>query len=345
MLESPILEVYKIDQKAPGASIDAAVAAASATVLVELVPGYKTEIQNRYITALSQIPDGPAKEKGIIQGQKVATRMLALRINDGSERVLPYNQPQKPGIFQPPKGKVAIYTQWPLVKHFILKSGDQFRLVPPPNFQSSEYAKDLNEIKGIGALNSLIRSKEQSEIAHFWNNDILFLWSKIAEKMALRFCGSSIDLARQLALFNFVMADASIAFLDSKYFYNIWRPDQAIRMAKELGNPLITSDPSWQPLLGPSTIPEYPSGHAEIAGALAEVLTTFYGDNVEFDISIDSPTITRHFKSFKQAAEESALSRIYGGMHVRNSTQKGSKQGSEVAQYILIIALKPLDSP
>jgi hypothetical protein len=76
----------------PGASPEAAVAAAGRAVLADqfarLVPfGFPTqqaEIFAAYTTALSAIPNGTAKSLGIAAGEEAASRILALRAGDGA---------------------------------------------------------------------------------------------------------------------------------------------------------------------------------------------------------------------------------------------------------------------
>ena len=45
----------------------------------------------------------------------------------------------------------------------------QFRAGPPPALTSKQYAKDLNETEAYGALNSTVRTPEETAIAWFWN--------------------------------------------------------------------------------------------------------------------------------------------------------------------------------
>jgi len=39
-----------------------------------------------------------------------------------------------------------------------------------PTLASDEYARDLNEVKALGAQNSVVRTPEQGEIAVFWSD-------------------------------------------------------------------------------------------------------------------------------------------------------------------------------
>src|SRR6185369_10707804 len=62
----------------PGASVDAAVAAATRGVLLKAVPAQQALIDTAYQTALAAIADGAAKTDGIAVGEKAAAAVLAL---------------------------------------------------------------------------------------------------------------------------------------------------------------------------------------------------------------------------------------------------------------------------
>ena len=43
----------------------------------------------------------------------------------------------------------------------------------------------------------------------------------------------------------------------------------------------------------------------------------------------------RQFTSYNQAAEEAAISRLYGGIHYRDGVDKGMKQGRQLAADVI----------
>src|SRR4030095_4235326 len=134
-------------------------------------------------------------------------------------------------------------------------------------------------------------------------------WMKIAKQQVLK---SKYNLAQTAELYCYLgMAEfnAGIAVWNIKYRTNLVRPKTYI-------NEVLTK-PDWEPYLETPPFPEYPSGHSGFSGAASEVLTKFFGDNVEF---VDSTNVMialnpRKFKSFKAAADEAAWSRMYGGIH------------------------------
>jgi hypothetical protein len=123
------------------------------------------------------------------------------------------------------------------------------------------------------------------------------------------------------------LMDSFISCWDEKYRSNRIRPETVI-------NRYIS--PRWQPLLQTPPFPEYTSGHSVISTAAAEVLTYLMGENFAFtdntEIIFDLPE--RSFTSFKQAAEEAAISRLYGGIHYRDAIVNGQTQGRIIGQFI-----------
>jgi hypothetical protein len=69
---------------APGASVDAAVIAATRTALLQLMPGQQAAIDADYQAALRSLPDDRAKSDGIAVGEQAAAAVVAACANDGS---------------------------------------------------------------------------------------------------------------------------------------------------------------------------------------------------------------------------------------------------------------------
>jgi len=95
-------------------------------------------------------------------------------------------------------------------------------------------------------------------------------------------------------------------------------------------------DPKWEPLLNTPPFPEYPSGHSSQSGAAYAVLEAIFGPDFAFDDATHEADglPVRSFPSFKAAAEEAAISRLYGGIHFRAAIDKGLTQGECVAEFV-----------
>jgi hypothetical protein len=357
---------------APGASPDAAVAAAARDVLVPVLGSFSfflpadcidagiASVEADYAAALGAIPDGTAKAQGIALGQAAAAAILALRSADGYDTptVDPnYQEGTAPGEYRYTPG-----TPFAFAPHlgedltpFVLKDGSQFRPGEPYSLTSRKYAADVNEIQRLGGDDVTTpsdRTDEQTEIALFWVESSPLAWNRMARTVATE---EGVDLwesARLFGLLNMAMTDGYVGTFETKYHYRFWRPVTAIRLADIDGNPATTPDPTWTPLVETPPIPDYDSGHAVEGGVAAQVLKRFFHtDTMSFSVcsftlpagqrcSDASPTL-RHFTSFSQAADENAVSRIYVGFHFRDAVETGTKHGEKIANWAVDHALKP----
>ena len=79
-------------------------------------------------------------------------------------------------------------------------------------------------------------------------------------------------------------------------------------------------------------------------GAAARVLARFYGtDAIAFAAGSDFlPGVTRTFSSFSAAANEAALSRLYGGIHFRSANEDGLAAGAEIGAWTVDNYMRPL---
>ena len=338
---------YLISIKTPRrADPTAAAAAAGYTVLSSLYPSQQEAISSEFTTLLAQIPNGYHKYEGVRTGEAVASALLALRADDGSNLPQPVFTPgTQPGDYQftPPAFAQPVFTQWPLVRPFALRSASQFRPAPPPALTSAAYAAAFNEVKSLGAVNSTSRTADETQIAQFWNPPIWIAWNNIAQTAAVAHHDSLTQNARLFALLDITLADSTIAFYDAKYTYRFWRPVTAIQAA-DTGNPSLVGDPNWTPLVNTAQDPSYPGAHAVISSAAASVLASFFGtDSFNFEAQSSAlPGTLRSFTSFSGAAHDAALSRIYAGQHFPTDENAGFKLGSQVAGYILGRLLLPV---
>jgi hypothetical protein len=332
----------------PGAtgSLSAAAAKAGHDVLVGLFPAQNTtldEAYNNYLTANGIDPSDP----GVTVGAQAAADILALRSNDGR---FPPNPPPFLGSMaigqwrptpsllpgSPPSFAPGLTPWVATVTPFTMKSDSQFRLEPPPDLASETWARDYNEVKLIGSLDSTARTAQQTDIAYFWDDSGPILWQNALRYISRNYLDSAGDAARMFALADTALADAQIACWDSKYFYNFWRPITAIPPGG--GNPNLEADPDWQPLINTPNFPEYPSGHAAVSGAVSHVLRLFFGtDELSFQMTttnLDALQKTRTFARFSEAEDQVVDARVYEGIHYRTSDRAARTQGLRVANWV-----------
>ena len=340
-------EPYLVSVRAPrDASEVAAADAAAHTALVGLYPAQQALIDTDYTEELAQVPDSPAKDKGVRLGEQVASQLLAIRANDGSNVAPPpFVAGTAPGDYQltPPNFAAPVFTTWGQVTPFVLDRADQFRPAPPPPLTSDAYAAAINEVQSLGSAASTTRTAEQTQIGKFWSPPIQNFWNQIAETVAVAHHTDLPTTARLFADLNLSFADSAIAFYDAKYTYRLWRPVTAIRLADTDGNPMTAADANWLPLSGNTAAdPSYPGAHSTISAAGADLLNTFFGDDQSFSVTSPAlPGVTRSFNSFDAAAQEAGLSRIFSGQHTRLDHVAGLELGHDVAGFVLHNALLP----
>jgi len=279
-----------IEVSPPAASVEAAVIAAAHFALVGLLPNLKPSLDAQYGSSLAA-RGLSVSDPGVEVGEKVAAQILALRAMDGSATAqFPYTAPGagSPGVWvpTPPAFAPASLPGWGRVTPWVMKSQSQFRVGPPPALDSDLYAMDVNEVKVIGAQNSVVRIGPETDVAMWWPASATVIWNPIAGQVASAKRLSILESARLFALLNIASADAAIACWDAKYTYNFWRPISAIRSADGFR---ITPDPIWLSFLATPAHPEYPSAHNVISGAMAQVLISLFGDKPGVTMVAHSP--------------------------------------------------------
>ncbi|MBT8280592.1 MAG: vanadium-dependent haloperoxidase [Muriicola sp.] len=250
----------------------------------------------------------------------------------------------------PPAYMAGIEPHWSKIRPFVIESADQFKPVPPPPFtmeEGSDFYKELKEVYDVSK--EMEKEGDESEgvqIAKFWDcnpyvsvtrGHLMFATKKITPgahwigitKIASRKAESDFsETVYAYTKTSMAIADAFISCWDEKYRSNLIRPETLI-------NEHI--DDSWKPVLQTPPFPEYTSGHSVVSGAASVALTDIYGEDFAFDDDTELPygLPVRSFSSFKEAADEAAISRMYGGIHYRAAVEVGVKQGRDLGSFIV----------
>jgi hypothetical protein len=333
---------YTTEVSAPGASLDAAVAAAARDVLMMLSPSRAAITDAAYHAALANIPDGQAKTAGIAVGQLCAFETLNRRATDGlADAALPVYAPTgAPGDYDfTPPFNFALFPGWGRLVPWGIDL-ENHRAPGPDPLHSLQYAFDYHYVKAIGSVDSPWRTTDQTEIARFWGEAAPAGWNRIANSVIRQKHLDPWMSARIFALVNFAIADSFIASFAAKYEFRFWRPSTAIQRGDEDGNRWTEQDAAWQPLfstppLVSPPIPDYPSNHAVVGAAAAEVLAHFFGDRLRFSTTSTSlPGVTRSFRGFTAAAVENGMSRAYAGIHFLRAIGDGYWLGRGIGRRI-----------
>jgi hypothetical protein len=238
---------------------------------------------------------------------------------------------------------------WNKIRPFVLDSAAQFKPIPPPAFSMDEYSKFYKELREVYEISLEMTEKgdasEKVQIAQFWDcnpyvsvtrGHLMFAVKKITP-------GAHWILINQIACKNtkadfnktiyaytkssIGIADGFISCWDEKYRSNLVRPETLINKY---------FDDEWKPILQTPPFPEYTSGHSVVSGSAATVLTDIFGDNFHFldDSELRYGLPIRTYSSFNQAAQEAAISRMYGGIHYRAAVEEGIGQGKSVGKLV-----------
>lgn len=322
-------------------SPEAAAAVAGYTVLVALYPDERPALEKTMSRMLGEVPDGNAKERGVILGRKAATDLLALRGDDGSEVSETWRPITQPGVYVP-TAPVASSTVGQF-KPWVMSSPAQFHPGPPPALTSETWARDVNEVREFGSLDSKRRSADQTAAAKVWLLTGPRTWNPVLQQVAAYRRMDLVDCARLYALAQMAGMDAFIAVFESKYAYNFWRPVTAIRNGDADGNPSTPREAGWLPLGDTPMHPEYPCAHCVTSAAVARVAQLVAGDDVG-ELTVTSPTahgVTRRWTRLEDYANEVSNARVWAGFHYRFSTQVGQDMGRKIAELTVATQLRP----
>lgn len=348
-------EPWLVKEKAPqGADLDAAIAGAAYTVLTRIwgQQANPRNFQLAYNEALSQIPDGKAKSEGLAWGISVAERILQEREKSGFKQPLPggYSPSHEPGKWRPtaPEFRPPVTPQMAATQPFVMISPDQFRAPPPPPVGSKEYAEELAVVAEHGGRDDPDRSEYDTLSVPFWADALGTSgpsghWNMIATNIAREKGLGTVECARLFALLNFAAADGFISSWDSKYYYNVARPETDLRELTKDTNPHIEPKPDFIPSMASLPFPSYTSAHMTYSTAAARLLANYFGtDEVPFSVGSDGlPGVIRSYASFSQASDEVGQSRIFGGIHTPMDIRVARVCGQKVGDWVYQNALQP----
>lgn len=250
----------------------------------------------------------------------------------------------------PPSYMDGIEPHWNKIRPMVLSTPDQFKPTPPPPFsmeKDSDFYKELQEVYDVSQeITSKGDESEEVEIARFWDcnpyvsvtrGHLMFATKKITPgahwigitKIATKKADIDFDATvHAYTKSSVAMFDAFISCWDEKYRSNLIRPESLINQ---------NIDENWEPILQTPPFPEYVSGHSVVSGSAATVLTSIFGDNFSFldDTELPYGLPVRSFESFNKAAQEAAVSRLYGGIHYRAAIDEGLDQGINIGNWVI----------
>jgi PAP2 superfamily len=292
-------------------------------------------------------------DRSVKYGQDVANAIFEWSKTDGGhegyKRNFPatYVVPVFVGAWQVTENgqKIPMQPTWGTNRTFVPANQDMVlpNTIPYSSSVVSPYFAQYFEVYNINK--SL--TQEQKEIAVWWADNPgetftppghSYNITNIAVKQAKAGLGKA---AEAFARTGITVNDAFINCWKCKYKYNNERPYTMVRR---------TIDAKWTPFWPAPPFPGFPSGHATQSGAVAVVLTDFFGTNFAFtddshvgrakDAKTGIEFKARTFKSFDAFALESADSRLFGGIHTRQDNETGLSEGRKIGKNILTLKFK-----
>ncbi|MDP2059084.1 MAG: phosphatase PAP2 family protein [Flavobacteriaceae bacterium] len=250
----------------------------------------------------------------------------------------------------PPDYMDGIEPHWNKIRTLVLDSAAQFKPILHATFsldKKSAFYKQLQHVYDVSLeISKKGDESEEIAIAQFWDcnpyvsthrGHLMFATKKITpgahwigiSKIASRKVNADFaETVHNYTITSIGIFDAFISVWDEKYRSNLVRPETLI-------NKFI--DEEWKPILQTPPFPEYTSGHSVASGSASVILTAIFGDNFSFDDDTETPygLPVRSFESFYKAADEAAISRLYGGIHYMDAITNGVVQGKNVGNWVV----------
>ncbi|GGA89732.1 hypothetical protein GCM10011511_11220 [Puia dinghuensis] len=322
---------------------------------VMLPSGYLLEAEEQKFLQLLKKEKWPQRliDRSIAAGRKATEKVVAWSKGDGYSRLsakLRYSPLKADSSWfpTPPAYIEAVEPHWRTIRPMLIDSASQF--VPPAlvgfsRDTTSTFYHLVQEVYRIGKDTGAKATAEQT-VAWFWDDNPFAITTSGHMNIGLKKIspgGHWMDIAGNAAgvagldfdqtvevqtLVAVTMMDAFISCWDEKYRSNRLRPETYI-------NRYI--DPRWHPFLQTPPFPEYTSGHSVVSTAAAEVLTYLFGPRLDYTDDAEQlfDVKPRSFHSFRDAAEEATISRMYGGIHYHDAVINGQVEGKAIGEYIV----------
>lgn len=290
--------------------------------------------------------DAAGREASIAWGRAVAAAVHDYSRSDGGHEGWTRNFPASfvpptgPGLWVPTGAQtVPMQPFWGTNRPFVLAAGGNPNVAvgpnPPPAYSedpsSAFWAEALEVHDAVDGV-----TPEQQAIAEFWADDPGLTatppghsLSVLTQVLAAEDAPLSLA-AEAYAKLGMAVSDAFVSCWYTKFVFNLVRPITYIHD--------VMGDAAWDTIVATPPFPEYTSGHSVQSGAMAAVMTDLFGDGYAFvDHTHDArvpPLPARAFASFAAAADEAAISRLYGGIHYRAAIEEGVTQGAKVGALV-----------
>ena len=290
-------------------------------------------------------------QQSVAYGKAVASAIFEWSKTDGGHRGYLNNfdkemvHTTRPGSWKPPLFAQSfshhpLHPHWGKNRTFSKKN----RSLPLPTFipydtlPESPYYKEFLQVYE----KDLTLTQLEKEAAIWWGDDPDVTFTPPGHSFYIATLAIEqkrpplIECAEVYAKTSIAVADAFIKCWEWKYHF-----------FSERANTFIPKyiDEEWESFWPDPPFPAFPSGHAIQAAAAAAVLEDSFGKQFHFidkahegrkrDDVRDTDFVSREFNSFWEAAQETADSRFYGGIHTPQDNNVGLEEGVKIAKNII----------
>lgn len=272
-------------------------------------------------------------------GQAIALGVLDMARTDGGHRSQlgttdpNYVPPVGPGLWIPEGGQTALLPRWGENRPFLAADTTSAASAPGPPPFSTAPGSTCHDA-ALDVYNAVLNiTTWQLTTVSYWADGQLTPGGhsiQMLEQLTRREGRDLAFAARGYAMMGIALSDAFLTCWRSKYRHSWQRPRNHIN---------LYIDPDWNTWIPTPPFPDYTSGHSTQSGAWAAVMTELFGDPFTFVDSTHGPLHggPRTYADFRSAAEETALSRFWAGLHFAYANNDGLDAGAAVAANVIAL--------
>jgi hypothetical protein len=303
-----------------------------------LAATYQEQVASRRAAG---VPAGVARTSAE-HGRRLGNALLAWTATDGQAGTVgrAYTPPVGPDRWRPtpPNFGTAIEPYWSEVRPMVMRGAAEVEPLPHLPFSTEEGSPFWQEAE-LTLQTGLALTDEQRRIAMFWRDNPVTSglpsghWMHVVRQVSQQHALSLTETVEAYARVGVALHDAFLSCWTWKYRHNLLRPVSYVHEYMQAGVP---EGDKWRTWVNTPQFPEYTSGHSVGSRAASTVLTDLLGERafVDHNSSVAGGGDTRSFVSFHQAADEAAVSRLYGGIHYLMGIENGKTQGDAVGALV-----------
>ncbi|HUQ66278.1 MAG TPA: vanadium-dependent haloperoxidase [Flavitalea sp.] len=291
-----------------------------------------TLLENSLNVSYAAQVDDATLQRSIAFGKEVAQRVAVWAAGDGFANLNPtYVPPVGPGLWVPTAATAAVNPYAYQRRLMVPGVANGTELTPLPPYSTEEGSAFYKMVYEVYDVSTKL-TDDQKAMADYFKDAPGYgpgggFVSILSQAFAIT--EPSLDMAAlTYAKVGIAQHEATIILFTNKYIFNVIRPVTYIRAVIK---------PGWSTYIPTPNHPEFPSGHATTNGAVLSMMSNSFGENFPMTLHtydyLNYPS--RSYNTFTEMGLDMANSRLYGGLHYRETCEKSIAQGRKVTQNIL----------